>query len=79
MRVKKRRDVIPGSQPPELIKYINDLNDFLRKENIVFIDYTDERRIKEEHYSDGDHLDKEGSPMIFTELTADTLPQFYAK
>src|SRR3972149_66546 len=77
VRVKKRRDVIPNRQSPELIAYIKDLSEYFSKQNIVFIDYTNDRRIKEENYSDGDHQDNRNAPMTFTELVADTLPQFY--
>jgi len=79
VRVKKRRDVIPNRQSPELIAYIKDLSEYFSKQNIVFIDYTNDRRIKEENYSDGDHQDNRNAPMTFTELVADTLPQFYSK
>lgn len=79
VRVKRRRDVIPNSQPPELVKYISDLSSYFKKENIVMLDFTDDRRIKEENYTDGDHQDNKNAPRVFTKILADTLPQFYAK
>ena len=75
VRVKKRRDVIPNSQPTELIAYIKDLREYFIQHNIIFIDYTNDRHIKEENYSDGDHQDNPNGLMTFTELIADTLPQ----
>ncbi len=78
VRVKRRRDVIPNSQPPELVAYINDLTEYFKKENIVFIDYTSDKRITEDFYSDGDHMDRHDRPMYFTQMVADTLPRFYA-
>lgn len=79
VRVKKRRDLIPNSQPPELIQYVNNLNTYLKKENLVMLDFTNERRIKEENYTDGDHQDNMNAPRVFTQILADTLPQYYAK
>ena len=50
------------------------LRDFFR----LFIDFSNDKRIKEYNYSDGDHLDNMSAPMTFTELVADTLPLFYS-
>lgn len=79
VRVKKRRDLIPYSQPTELLNYMSALSEYLEKQNITFIDFTNDRRIAEKDYTDGDHLDNRNSPMTFTKLLADTLPQFYSK
>ncbi len=79
VRVKKRRDLLPNSQPPEILAYIHDLSEYFKKLNITFIDFTNNKNIKEKDYTEGDHLDNRNPPMTFTKLVADTLPQFYLK
>jgi hypothetical protein len=75
VRTKRRRDVEPNKQPKALQKYIKNLEDYLAKNRVVFIDFTDDKRIKIEHYGSGDHLSRSGGRQLFTKiLTEKMLP-----
>jgi hypothetical protein len=75
VRMKKRRDIEPNSQPKALQKYIKNLEDYLAQNRVVFIDFTDDKRIKIEHYGSGDHLSRSGGRQLFTKiLTEKMLP-----
>jgi len=75
VRMKRRRDVKPGGQPKALQKYIKNLEDYLTKNRVLFIDFTDDKRIKIEHYGAGDHLSRSGGRQLFTKiLTEKMLP-----
>jgi len=75
VRMKRRRDVKPGSQPKALQEYIKNLEDYLAENQVAFIDFTDDKRIKIKHYGSGDHLNKGGGRRLFTKMLAEkTLP-----
>lgn len=73
VRVKRRRDVAPGRQPPALLGYIADLEAYLAAHDAAFIDFTGEARIREEHYGAGDHLNTSKGQPLFTRLLAKRL------
>jgi hypothetical protein len=75
VRMKRRRDVKPGGQPKALQKYIKNLEDYLAENEVDFIDFTDDKRIKIEHFGSGDHLSRNGGRRLFTKILAEkTLP-----
>ncbi len=75
VRMKRRRDVKPSSQPKALQKYIKNLEDYLDENRVVFIDFTNDKRIRIEHYGSGDHLSRSGGRQLFTKiLTEKMLP-----
>lgn len=76
VRVKSRRDLVPGRQPKELKVYLENLKDYLKKQKILYIDFTNEARIKEEHYADGDHLKQPAGSRLFTELLVEALGRY---
>ena len=73
VRTKRRRDIEPNSQPKALQKYIKNLEDYLAKNRIVFIDFTNDKRIKIEHYGSGDHLSRSGGKQLFTKILAEKM------
>jgi hypothetical protein len=73
IRVKRRRDLQSGMQPPELLCYIKELKRYLRKERISLIDYTDNRHIVLEDFGKGDHLNRQSGRYKFTALLASDL------
>lgn len=73
VRMKRRRDVKPGAQPKALQKYIKDLKDYLAENQMTFIDFTDDKRIKIEHYGSGDHLSRDGGRQLFTKMLAEKM------
>jgi hypothetical protein len=73
IRTKKRRDVIPKSQPPELVTYVAALGEYLNEEGIDFIDFTNDPRLTELDFGDGDHYNNKNPPLTFTKMVSDTL------
>lgn len=70
VRVKRKRDLETGQQSDDLIAYMEKLKAYLGKKNIVLIDYTDHKGILEEHYAQGDHLNREAGRSLFTSILA---------
>jgi hypothetical protein len=73
VRVKRRRDLALGRQPEALRKYMKNLEGYFKKNKIIYIDFTGESRIKEEHYANGDHLKSPEGSRLFTRLLAEVL------
>jgi hypothetical protein len=71
-RAKRRRDLAPGAEPPELVAYLRDLEAWLAARGIPLLDFSHDPRLVEAHYADGDHLGPEGR-RLFTELLAEAL------
>jgi hypothetical protein len=76
IRVKRRRDIVPGAQPKELLQYIQDLKQYLFSQDLPIIDFTNDERIRLEHYADGDHLGKSGREL-FTSILAESMDPFF--
>ncbi|WP_372367383.1 hypothetical protein [Candidatus Uabimicrobium sp. HlEnr_7] len=57
---------------PNMKSYITNLKEYLRKKEILFLDYSQTSIIKEEHFADGDHLNLKGK-RVFTKLLAQDL------
>ena len=72
VRAKRRRDVQAGAQPPALRAYVAELERWLAERNLALIDFSDDPRLREEHFADGDHLGPAGR-VVFTELLAERL------
>lgn len=73
VRVKRRRDLKPDSEPAKLKSYITDLKSYMKKNDITIVDFTRDSRLKLEHYADGDHLARKTGVILFTKLFAQTL------
>lgn len=73
VRVKRRRDLVPGNEDNQLKMYIEDLANFLKKEGAVFIDYTGDGRIQPQHYGAGDHLNRSEGRTLFTRIVVESL------
>ncbi len=73
VRTKKRRDLTSGQQPEPLLRYMADLRSYFDDKGITLYDYTDDPRIKLEHFALGDHLNEETGRPLFTSLLAKTL------
>ena len=73
VRTKKRRDVQVDSQSKELKNYIKQLGVYLQQNQIPLVDFTNEGRIKIEHYGQGDHLKKTTGKELFTKLLAEKM------
>ncbi|MBI9015974.1 MAG: hypothetical protein JEZ07_01810 [Phycisphaerae bacterium] len=72
VRVKCRRDLTPGQQPEHLLHYIDQLKKYCQSKNVDLIDFSDDDRIRSEHYADGDHLNPAGC-RLFTKMVADKI------
>lgn len=79
VRVKKRREAEGLRAPAELDNYIRDLKEWCGNEQVPLIDFSDESRLKLEHYADGDHLNREGGRRLFTHLLAERLQPYLSK
>jgi hypothetical protein len=73
IRIKRRRDVDPVAQPQHLKDYMVNLQAYLDSHEIELIDFTDDKRIKLEHFADGDHLDRTKGKPLFTKMAARAL------
>ena len=57
----------------ELEKTVKQQRDYLDESKIPLIDYTENCRIKEEHYGKGDHLNRSSGRRLFISLLANDL------
>ncbi|MGR0480675.1 MAG: hypothetical protein ACTFAL_04530 [Candidatus Electronema sp. V4] len=70
IRVKRRRDLEPGRQPPELLAYMDKLAKYLQANKVHLLDYTGHAAIQTEHFGEGDHLNRQSGRQLFTALLA---------
>ena len=73
VRVKRRRDLVAGREPAEVVRYMDALRAYLANEGVPLIDFTNDARIEARHYGVGDHLNAEAGRPLFTEMVADAL------
>ncbi|MBW8034999.1 MAG: hypothetical protein FVQ79_05020 [Planctomycetes bacterium] len=73
VRVKKRRDLKPDSEPARLKSYITDLKSYMEKNNVTMLDFTHDSRLKLGHYAGGDHLNRKTGIILFTKLFAQAM------
>lgn len=76
VRVKRRREVEGLTAPTGLDDYIQNLQQWFSQQQVPFIDFSDEPRLKLEHYADGDHLNREDGRTLFTQLLAERLKPY---
>jgi len=75
VRIKRRRDIEPNKESEDLKEYIRQLAAYLEDSGCTFQDYTNDPRLKLEHYADGDHLNSTTGIKLFTEiLSRQTIP-----
>ena len=74
VRMKRRRDALEAAIPPGLEQYRRDLQAYLAQERVGFLDFTNDPRIKLQHFSAGDHLQNED---VFTRVLAASLRRFH--
>jgi hypothetical protein len=75
VRMKRRRDVVPGQQPEALVQYNEKLKRYLNEKGCYFVDFTDDPRITENLYDVGDHFSKHGM-QVFTPMLVDAMTPF---
>ena len=75
VRVKRRRDLIAGQQTGALLAYMEKLQNYLDKNDILLLDYSGDVRIEKKHFGHGDHLNRQGGRAMFTSLLADDLQE----
>jgi hypothetical protein len=73
VRMKRR----PGpdgtvAQSSDLRAYVSALATYLKDEGIAFLDFTEDERIRPEHYAEGDHYNEAGK-QIFTRILVEAL------
>lgn len=68
IRVKQRKFITMKENKSELL-YFEGLRKYLEENDVIFLDYTKNPLLQEEHYSDGDHLSPSGI-KLFTEIVA---------
>jgi hypothetical protein len=73
IRAKRRRDLDPAAEPPELKSYVADLQKYVAQRGALWIDLTHEDSIRPEHFGAGDHLNRKGGRQTCTRLLADRL------
>lgn len=74
VRVKRRRDVVPGAEPERVRCYIAGLREYLSQQGVPLIDFTPCGSLQLADYADGDHLNEHGRDE-FTRLLAETLSE----
>ena len=70
IRVKKRRDIIQGKQPENMMVYSNNLKEYCRNNQVTLIDFSNCKSLNIKHYADGDHLEQRKGMPIFTRILA---------
>ncbi len=70
VRVKRVRDLEPGRQSAELLRYISKLEKYLNTHSIPLIDFTREDQLTREHFALGDHLNRHDGRRLFTNILA---------
>lgn len=73
VRMKRRRDVVQGQQPEELLTYMWHLREYCSDNGIPLIDFTDSAQLTLDHYADGDHLEPQVGVPIFTAMLAESI------
>jgi hypothetical protein len=69
----KNETLSKGNLETRAVKtYMNDLFEYLHTQNVLFLDYGTDSRLKNEHFNDSLHLNPDGK-RIFTEMLADGL------
>jgi len=71
-RIMTQRYLTPDLQPPEIVAYIQDLENYLKRNGLTFIDFTGSPGLAAEHFRDSTHLNEAGR-AIFTPIVAETL------
>jgi hypothetical protein len=70
VRMKRRREAMGGTESESLLAYVNDLREYLAREQVTFIDFSHDPRIRIEHYGGGDHISSES---LFTPMLAEAI------
>jgi len=70
VRMKRRREAMGGTESESLLAYVNDLREYLAREQVTFIDFSHDPRIRIEHYGGGDHISSE---ILFTPMLAEAI------
>jgi hypothetical protein len=73
VRVKRRRDLVAGSEPAEVVRYMDALRAYLAAEGVPLVDFTNDPRIEARHFGVGDHLNAEAGRPLFTQMVAEAL------
>lgn len=60
VRIKARWAVLGKPKNPKLTQYIEDMNAYLKAQNVPLMDYTDDDRVTLKMYAEGDHLSEIG-------------------
>jgi hypothetical protein len=72
VRMKSRKEATPGEIiPSDSLTYKQNLTAYLEDNEIPLIDFSNEDRIRLEHFGAGNHLNRESGRIIFTELLAE--------
>lgn len=70
VRMKRRSQAMGETESESLLTYVNDLRKYLAWEQVTFIDFSHDPRIRIEHYGGGDHLSSE---RLFTPMLAEAI------
>jgi len=79
IRAKRRRDLKPGAEPPEVAAYVARLRRYVTERGALWIDFTHDARLKPEHFGAGDHLTQTDGRRQFMEILAAELPPMVAR
>jgi hypothetical protein len=72
VRMRTLRFTRPGSEPPALRQYGEDLRAYLESYGVIYLDYSDYAALTEEHFDDPVHMNDTGK-VFFTELFGNDL------
>ena len=79
IRVKRRRDLKPDSQPQVLLDYMDKLSAYLQDNKVYLLDYTDNAALQKEHFGGGDHLNRQSGRQVFTAMLAADIQKILAR
>jgi hypothetical protein len=75
VHMKTLRFSAPNSEPPTLVSYRNDLEEYLAQNGVIYLDFTEDARIQSSYFSDPLHLTEEGR-QAFTQIFIDTFAPY---
>lgn len=79
IRVKRRRDLKPDSQPQVLLDYMDKLSAYLQDNKVYLLDYTNNTALQKEHFGGGDHLNRQSGRQVFTAMLAADIQKILAR
>jgi hypothetical protein len=71
VRMRIQRFVTPGSEPPALRQYGDDLRAYLAANGVLYLDYSDYTALTQNYYVDQVHMNEQGKVLFTDRLASD--------